>query len=201
MRDGRNCRFGRAFSCRREIGLRHWEKAVSYGASSGSQVRRVDGLELDQDLAFQRREWVAERVGWFAIAALLVAALLGVFGTGPFSSASSGGALVRIDYERFGRRLAPVELRIRLGEDASQGGVARMWIAHDYLDSVHLEGITPEPDATEARADRIVFAFAVADGGPGTVAFHMRPDSFGVLSGRVGVVDGPELRFWQFIYP
>lgn len=201
MRDGRNCRFGRAFSCRREIGLRHWEKAVSYGASSGSQVRRVDGLEFDQDLQFQRREWVAERIGWFAIAALLVAALLGAFGTGLLSSASSGGELVRIDYERFGRLLAPVKLRVQLSEDASANGVARVWIASQYLDSIELQGIMPEPDATEVLADRVVFAFLIADDGSGAVTFHMRPDRFGVLTGRVGLIDGPELRFWQFIYP
>lgn len=174
---------------------------MSHGGSSGSQVQRVDGLELDQDLEFQRREWVAERIGWFAIAALLVAALLGVFGSGPLSSASSGDDLVRIDYERFGRLLTPVKLRVQLGEGASAEGVARVWIASHYLESMELEGVTPEPDATEAHADRVVFAFVMGDGGPGAVTFHMRPDGFGALTGRVGLVDGPELRFWQFVYP
>lgn len=201
MRHVRNRRFGRAFALPPRDELRQWIKAVSHGGSSGSQVQRVDALELDQDLHFQRREWVAERIGWFTIAALLVAALLGVFGSGPLSSASSGGDLMRIDYERFGRLLTPVKLRVQLGEGASAGGVARVWIASHYLESMELQGITPEPDATEVLADRVGFAFHIAEGGPGVVTFHMRPDRFGTLTGRVGLVDGPELRFWQFVYP
>lgn len=61
---------------------------------------RKGGLEVSQDLNFQRREWVVQRVGWVVMAVLLVAALLGLFGPGPLSKSIAGSASgpVRAEY-------------------------------------------------------------------------------------------------------
>jgi hypothetical protein len=60
-------------------------------------------LVIEQDLRFQRRTWVAQRVGWGVIACVLVAALLGLLGSGPFASrtldSTQGG--FRLEYELF----------------------------------------------------------------------------------------------------
>lgn len=50
-------------------------------------TERVGDLELGQDLPFQRREWAVQRIAWAAMAAVLTAALLGLFGSGPVSDA------------------------------------------------------------------------------------------------------------------
>jgi hypothetical protein len=60
-------------------------------------------MEINADLEFQRRVWAAQRIGWIAIGAFVIAALVGVFGQGPLSSAAAGGNALRIEYERFAR--------------------------------------------------------------------------------------------------
>ena len=57
-------------------------------------------LEVGQDLDFQRREWAVQRVGWGAMALVILAALLGLFGSsGPLSRAATNAAddLVRLE--------------------------------------------------------------------------------------------------------
>ncbi|HET8720461.1 MAG TPA: hypothetical protein VFM24_00430, partial [Nitrospira sp.] len=54
-------------------------------------IKRIDpspGIQFDQDLRFQERIWRIERVGWLAMAAILFAAVLGLFGRGLLSQAS-----------------------------------------------------------------------------------------------------------------
>jgi hypothetical protein len=53
------------------------------GPTSWAEVQRHGDLEIQEDLPFQRREWLVERVAWGVMALLIVAALLGLFGTGP----------------------------------------------------------------------------------------------------------------------
>ena len=48
---------------------------------------RKKGIDLDDDIAFQRRQLFVERAGWIAMLAVVVAAFLGVFGHGPLSTA------------------------------------------------------------------------------------------------------------------
>jgi hypothetical protein len=45
-------------------------------------------FQIDEDLNFQRREWKIQRAGWVTMALVIIAALLGVFGAGPLSSAT-----------------------------------------------------------------------------------------------------------------
>jgi hypothetical protein len=181
---------------------------------SGSSARRPGprtggGLEIDEDLPFQRREWVAERVGWAAMALLVLAALLGLFGTGPLASATAGNPAgpLWIEYERFNRLLAPATLRVHLGAGAARGGEARVWLDRRYLESVQLQRVTPQPDGVEAAPDRMVFVFRMAEPDqPTTITFSFKPERFGSLPGRAGLAgagappDRP-LRFRQFVYP
>ena len=80
-------------------------------------THRTGDLQIDQDLDAQRHHWIAERVGWTVITLVILAALLGLFGSGWLSEASVGtpeGAL-RLEYSRFGRFLAPMTLRLHSG--------------------------------------------------------------------------------------
>jgi hypothetical protein len=60
-------------------------------------------MEVNADIEFQRRVWRVQRIGWLIIAAVIVAALLGVFGGGPLSRAAVQGDGLRLEYERFAR--------------------------------------------------------------------------------------------------
>jgi hypothetical protein len=45
-----------------------------------AELKRVSDLEVNEELEFQRRDWMAQRVGWTVMALVVVVALLGLLG-------------------------------------------------------------------------------------------------------------------------
>jgi hypothetical protein len=169
-----------------------------------SSIQRVGDLEIGQDLEFQRRAWVVQRIGWGVMALLVLAALIGLFGPGLISSAAIGeqGQPLRVEYNRFVRNQSPTSLTIQIGPGAAREGEARIWLDRTYLESVLVQQITPEPDRVEAGPDRLIYVFTAAQPDqPTAVQFHLQPQQGGLLQGRVGLVDGQPLSFGQFVYP
>ncbi len=62
--------------------------------------------------AFQRREWLVQRIGWTLLAACLAAACVGVFGDGPVARQTSGAGEVHVELDRFARRHSPTQWSI-----------------------------------------------------------------------------------------
>jgi hypothetical protein len=174
------------------------------GRRSRANLQRHGDLEIPEDLPFQRREWLIERVAWAVMALLIAAALLGLFGTGPLSRTTAGDKAgpLWLEYERFARLLAPAPLRVHLGPGAERDGIVRVWIDRRYIDSLELQQVTPQPDSTEVGVERLIFTFRRADGeGAAAITFNMRPSRVGILFGHVGLVNGPALSLQQFVYP
>ena len=163
------------------------------------------GLQVDQDLAYQRRQWVAERVGWALMLLIVLAALAGLLGPGPLNDAEAGqpGDPLYVQYHRFPRHASPGQLmKLHLGPQATAGGDVRVWVGREYLDGFRVEKVVPEPERVEAGPDRLVYVFRLHEPGKGVVVrFLMEPDAFGRQHARVGLVGGPELSFGQFVYP
>jgi hypothetical protein len=153
-------------------------------------------FQIDEDLKFQRREWKIQRVGWVTMALVIIAALLGVFGAGPLSSATIEREGLRLEHERFGRLQRDTELRFTI---AGTGGPVLLLIGSEYLDRVMIERITPEPGKVEAVSDGVVFQFVLQ--GPAAVTFHLTPKKFGLASGKVRLGQAAPITLTQFIYP
>jgi hypothetical protein len=151
-------------------------------------------MEINADVNFQSRIWTAQRIGWCVIAALIIAALAGVFGVGPASHASAESAGLRLDYERFGRLLRPMSLRFALGE----GRPAELALTRRYLESFRIEQITPEPSEVASTGAWVVYRFAGA--GPVVVIFDLVAEQIGTVAGSAHS-GGAALEFRQFIYP
>ena len=171
--------------------------------SAGSGLQRVGDLEIGQDLEFQRREWTIQRIGWAAMALIGLAALLGLFGSGPLSNAAVGdGDPLRLAYARFDRKRSPSDLRLEIAAGTAQEGQVRLWLDRAYLAGLELQQILPEPDQAQASGDRTVYVFQVGDPNQATeVIFQVEHNTFGLKTGRVGLVDGPGLEFRQLVYP
>lgn len=166
-------------------------------------MRRVGDLEVDQDLVFERRVWVFQRVGWAVMTAAVLAALLGLLGPGPASSARAGtpdGTLAS-EYSRFVRASAETRLSVSFGRGAVQGEEVRLWIDRRYLEQASIERVTPEPASVEVGGDRLVYVFSAAAGESGQVTFSLTPRAFGRWRARIGVEGGPTLAFGQFVFP
>jgi hypothetical protein len=157
---------------------------------------RSSQFQIDDDLNFQRREWKVQRAGWIAMTLVIIAALFGVFGAGPLSSATIERAGLRLEYERFGRLQRSSQLRFTI---SGTDDPVPLLIGGDYLDRVMIERITPEPGKAEARSDGVVFQFVLQ--GPAVVTFHLMPKKFGLASGKARLGQAAPITFTQFIYP
>ncbi|HEY8370256.1 MAG TPA: hypothetical protein VIM86_13175 [Thermodesulfobacteriota bacterium] len=167
-------------------------------------MRRINGLEVDQDLAFERKSWTVQRVGWGVMTLAVVAALAGLLGPGPASraTASTPDGAIAVEYDRFVRASAPAEIGVSVGRGAIQGGVVRLWVDRRYVAEVAFERIVPEPASVEVARDRLVYVFAAAAGATtGRIGFTARPRTFGRKTVRLGLDGGSEVVFGQFVYP
>jgi protein-L-isoaspartate(D-aspartate) O-methyltransferase len=166
--------------------------------------RRHGDLEIDADDEFQRREWLAERVGWLVLGLLLLGGLLGAFGEGWLSQTSTPtvGDRFRVDYERVARHGSPATMRVALMPGAVPTGVALIWVDRAYLEGVDLRGIAPQPDASWLARDRVVYAVRIQNPADSAhVTFDIQPDNYWSRHARVGLDGGPSVAFDQLVLP
>ncbi len=169
-----------------------------------SETHQVGALQIGDDLDFVRRTWKFQRAGWVVMALVILAALLGVFGKGPLSTARVGeaGQALSVEYHRLWRYRKPDDITLHLGSQATTGREARVWLASDYVDKLEIEYITPNPDRVIAGSDRVIYVFNLAQPGqPVSITFNFSPQHVGALEAQVGVVDGPARGFTSFYYP
>jgi len=167
-------------------------------------MKQIGDLEIDQDLDFQKREWIVERVSWFVGLAIIILGLLGLFGTGPISSTTAGDANgpISVDYQRFVRHNGEMSLTMTVAPDQVQDGQVELWISATILDKVDLQQFSHEPDEVRNEGDRTVFVFLTGDT-PGqlTITVNMRSHVFGRIAGDIGIVDGSQVSISQLSYP
>lgn len=162
----------------------------------------VGDLEGDRDLRFQEREWLVQRAGWLAMLAIIVAALLGLLGAGPLSSTTAETGPLQVQYSRFERRHAPAELEVSIAGIPADQDQVDLWLASDYLEHIEITSFIPEPESVIEAGDRVVYRFNITNqAGLSLIRIALEPDDPGPSTGRIGVVGGPELEIWQFVYP
>ena len=162
-----------------------------------AELRRVGAIDISEDMRHERREWVVQRVGWAAMAGFLVAAALGLFGSGPLARATAAEAALRVEYSLFARLDAPDEIEV---EASSSGPELRISIDRDFLTHNELERITPEPDAIELDGERVVHVYR-AYAGRHRVVFELRAHRLGTQRATIAADDGPPVHLQQFVYP
>lgn len=163
----------------------------------------TDGLQLEEDLAHQRREWRVQRIGWIAMALIAAAALAGLLGPGPLSHARAGDPrALQVEYGRFARARAPEELRIRVPGQAVSDGRVRMVLPQAFLDRIELKRIQPEPESVDVRPGGNGYDIVVgSDAGPVEVVIEYEHRRFGRAPVRVSLDPGPAVAFEQWVYP
>lgn len=167
-------------------------------------LHRVGDLEISEDLQFEHRSWVVQRIGWGIFSLILLAALLGLLGgAGPLSDTTAGeGSPFEVQYERFTRHNNPTEITLRLQPRVVPGQEARLWVNAQYLEAIQIERIDPEPQAIEMSGELVTYIFSLSDSGAGgRVVLHILPQAIGRHDIRLGVEGGPEHQFSQIIYP
>lgn len=184
-----------------------WERATSgrvlHVTAPYLEVPKVGSIQVSQDLEFQARQWTVQRVGWGAMALVVLAALVGVFGNGPLADAtarSSDGAY-EVEYSRFARHRAPSSIRVALREGAV-ASEARLAIDRGYADGMQIEQVYPEPESVEAGANEVVYTFKLAaEGTASTIVFSALYEDMGRNGGTLALEGHPPVRLSQFVYP
>jgi hypothetical protein len=165
--------------------------------------RAERSLQIDENLDFQRREWRWQRVGWVALALFVIAAAAGVFGGGPLSQASAGapdGAL-HVEYERFVRRGAAQQVRIRA---RAAGATAAQPLALDvsraYYEDMRIQRVQPEPESVDIGPAHVTLRFKRAGEGDLTILIDAEPRRAGRFSADIRSAGGGAVTFRQFSY-
>lgn len=155
------------------------------------------------DIEFQRKEWIVERVGWVALLAFLVAAATGIFGIGPVSetSAEADDGTMEVHYERFLRNVGTATMTVSIRPSAVEAGKARLYISRDLLAGWRMQNVSPAPSTESSSEQWLIYEFDVLGDTPPQVEFLYRGDGFGPHGGAVRAGDGAPVHVSQFIYP
>lgn len=155
-------------------------------------------LEIQQDLDFQRRWHTVQRVGRVVLLLALLAAVVGIFGTGPLAHASADGpgGTFSVDYDRFLRTTQGSSLQVSPSTTQSGGGTIA--VASSYADAIDVNDVTPQPDSETATADRIVLSYQQRL--PAQVQISVFPQRIGVHRATIWVRGRP-LSFRQVVWP
>lgn len=167
-----------------------------------AKQKQGNGLEIDDDINFHRKESTVERVGWTAMALLVLLGLVGLFGDGPLARTRVSSGPVEVRYDRFERLLSPAQMVIHVAPEAAQNDEIRLQVDRNLLDGLEVRDISPQPDSIELAPDRLIYVFKVTGPSrPMQIIFDMETVKAGSHSGQVGVDNGALVRVNQFIYP
>ena len=165
-------------------------------------ARQLKELEVHEEIVFQRRDWLAQRVGWGAIGLVLLAALAGLTGSGPLSRVTrSDGRHFTVEYDRFVRHGARTAMTLRVAPEAIAGGRARIAVDRQFLVANDLQRLVPDPNATRGRDEEVEFIYDVGPGEALQVRWTIEPDQLGRHSASVRLNDGRAVEIEQFTFP
>ncbi|HET9588704.1 MAG TPA: hypothetical protein VFO91_07930 [Anaerolineales bacterium] len=168
-----------------------------------ARTKKVSDLQINEDMEFQKRSWIIQRIGWAIFTLTILLAFLGLFGDGPLSNARAGqeGAFW-LEYPRFGRFANEFRIEAHIDEGIAAADEIGIHLDASYLDGIQVSRITPTPDRELRDANGITYVFTT-DGqrSPQTIYFDVIPQKVGVLSGTFQLQDRAGVRFSQFIYP
>lgn len=170
-----------------------------------TEPERHGSIEIAQDLDFQEKSWKVQRIAWKVMLGIAVAGLLGVFGSGPLSSATTEATEsgVAAKYDRFIRAGAEHNLKMTITPAAMDGdSLLRVWMSSDWLAGNLILAITPQPKSETVMPDRSVYTFSVAEhASPIEVKFALESRLAGFRKWRGGVDGDATLSFTQLAYP
>ena len=155
---------------------------------------------IAEDMRFQRRSWVVERVSWALWLAVVAVALAGLFSRGPASEASAAapGGLT-VSYERFQRETKLT--RFTVTAPAGQGRDVTVRLSRAFAETYEIESVAPPPVRTRSGRDALELVFAPADGDAITAFIGARPRRWGLVDLAVALAGEAPAAMRVLIYP
>jgi hypothetical protein len=156
---------------------------------------------IQEDMQFQRRTWLAERIGWSVMVVLVIAALSGVFFHGPVSRtvAKSTDESMAIEYERFAHKTALTHFIIRASAPLPDQVLVRL--GPSFASMHDIDSLEPRPIRSSGGSYGLEFVFLRSGAGDLGVNIAARAKRFGVMSLHVEVEGRGALNITQLVYP
>jgi hypothetical protein len=155
-------------------------------------------LEIEEDIDFQRKEWMAQRIGLGVLSLFVFGALIGLTGvSGPLTDGEAGDRLgsIHLEYDRVVRRGAQETLTLHLRTSAP--GDIQFWVSSSYFEHVTVERVVPQPSHELLEHERHVYT--IHAGSPEiTVMVDVQHNTIGRVDAEIGIVSGPSVRFTQW---
>lgn len=152
-------------------------------------------LDFQDEIALHKKGWIIQRIGWGLMIVLVLAASLGLFGTGVLANVTKTVDDSVIKYERFVRFGKPMNLRI---ETVPVDGKIVVALPLDYLMHVELERIVPKPEVERIRHTTVEFVFNASD--DGKIKFYLVPEKVGKVATQLRV-NQSDFIINHFVYP
>jgi hypothetical protein len=149
--------------------------------------RPFKSLQIEDDMKFHKREWFVQRVGRLIMFACVIAAALGLFGSGMLAKTSVRDGILKVDYQRFCRvqRMASYEIYISETRNLAGKAQRKLWLPNDFIKEVQIEHVEPEPSTVQADSLGHTYIFETAGAGEGISVFfqfrHKRPGMHTIL--------------------
>lgn len=169
-----------------------------------ARTKKIGDLQINEDMEFQKRSWVIQRIGWVISAVVILLASLGLFGNGVLSDAKAGqeDGVLWLEYPRFERFQDEFRMKVHAKEGVATENEITIQLNLDYLENVEVNSISPAPDSEIKDADWITYIFKTNNqSSPFTAYFYVTAQKAGPLSGTFRVQNGEMVSFSQFIYP
>lgn len=162
----------------------------------------LDIHDID-DIDFQRRDWVVQRVSWVVLLGIVLVAASGLLGAGPLSEVTqeADDGSVTVEYERFIRHVGTTTMTVSLGESQVSDGKVELYIARDLVEGWRIENVSPAPSTESASNDWLIYEFDVLSETPPNVKLLYRGDGLGSHAGDIRAGDGDPVAVQQWIYP
>lgn len=156
---------------------------------------------IREDVRVQRRVWALERIGWYVLLAVVIAALAGVFGNGPVShrTVTSTDGRVEVEYARFSRNGAAehVDIRVKGAPDAQ----VKLLLDGPMFRDLTVESMQPQPMASVSQGRALLLHLKTDADGVARLYLSLRNDSVGSIVGKARAGSGSAVRFATFVYP
>jgi hypothetical protein len=162
----------------------------------------VNEKPVDEQLQFYRRLHWVQRIGRGLMAAIAIAAMAGVLGAGPLSYAKTiSPSGISVEYERFARRHAPMEVLYRVPANKRSGETMNLHMPQSSLEKINITSIVPVPAAERGNGAEVVYSFATAADEDLLIRIRYEFESVGSVPIRLSLPSGESVEFTTFVYP
>jgi hypothetical protein len=164
-------------------------------AKSKNSVERVaSDLQIDEHIGMQESGWKMQAVGLGFIFMLVVLGAIGVFGDGIASRRKVTKSEVEVEYQRFYRFEARMELTVKVNSDRG----ASISFPNAYLKNFEVASIRPEPQTSTFNKAHVQYRFQGKDAM--IITFFLIPRTIGSCENTIQVNESTFL-LNHFIFP